>query len=659
MAMDQDHKKEFEEAYNQAHAGWGRYMIEAELDMKMVAGDQWDPQWKKYLTDQKRSLTVFNRVRRVVKIVSGYQRKNRLALKIGPVNGEDSPVADQMNMVLGRIMAMGPGSGRGYSVMSDAFEHGALTTGCNLVEPYMDFDNKKILFKRIPFNKFLMDPMLTERDFSDCRYLIRGEPISKKDAKLLMPGRTNEIDRLGTGTTGRKFNQAVFSQNMAARDMIRYEEFWQQTTRQQMYLINMESGQEQSFQGDPNNLQQQLQMDFQQYGYQRFQPEQRTIKTVELQVYLQDEMFYRGPDPYGLDEYRFVPMFGVFYPELAEDHLKLQGLVRVVRDPQKEFNKRMSQQVDMIESQINTGYDAIEGTVANEDSLYQAGQGKTTWIKGKADNPYGLDAIRRKEPAEIPPSFFQLSDQIATLIDVIPGMNEELFGTEQKQIPGILSKMRTGAALTILQDLFDYYRDAKCLLGHKLIKLVQKNFTPQRVQKLLGEEVQLHPQFYSEDLDNDDVNVTEGMLTDSQKEMYYQELKDLRMNLGVQIPDSAIIDAAPIQMKERLIKQIEASEQAQAQANEEQKMIQDLTNQLLVSQINENTAQADERDTQTEQNQTSSDLNRAKTLVELAKLTNTPVSLVNDVMKGRAANATKPQSKAQKKRVADKSKVKK
>ena len=650
---DRDYKKEFEEAYNLAHSGWGNYLAEAETDFKMVTNDQWDSKWRKYLTSQGRSLTVFNRIRRVGKIVTGYERRNRLALKVSPHGEEDTNLSDQLNAVLSRVMGAGPGSGRAYSVMSDAFECGPLISGINMVEPYIDLEGK-IKFKRLPYNKFLLDPILTERSLEDCRFIIRGEPISKKDAKLLIPQHAAEIDRLQVGTTGRKFAQATFSQNRAAKDLIRYDEFWQQTTRQQIRLTDRMNGEEIPWEGTKEQLDQFLFSDYQQTGVERYATRSQTKRTVELQIYLQDTMFYRGPDPYGLDEYRFVPLFGVWYPEVADDKYKLQGLTRVVRDPQKEFNKRMSQQMDIIESQINSGYDAIQGTVVNEDSLYKAGQGKTTWMKGSADNPHGLDAIRRKEPAQIPASFFQLADQISQQMDILPGMNEELFGSDSKMIPGVLSKMRTGAALTILQDLFDGFRDAKCLLGHKLIRLIQKNYTPDRIQKMIGEQVD--PQFYNEDVDADDVTATEGLLTDTQREMYYQELKELRRDLGVSVPDSALIDAAPMQMKKRLVEHISAAEEAQSEQAAQQKQIEELTNQLLQSQILENRAQADERVSSDTENDANTDLIKAKTLVELAKLDSVPVSLVADNNRGVASQG--PPSNRKAKRTKSKSKAK-
>ena len=73
-------------------------------------------------------------------------------------------------------------------------EKGPLTSGLNMIEPYFDFDSN-LRFKRLPFNKFLLDPTFTERDLSDCRYIIRGEPISKSDAAMMFPDHVDEIAR--------------------------------------------------------------------------------------------------------------------------------------------------------------------------------------------------------------------------------------------------------------------------------------------------------------------------------------------------------------------------------------------------------------------------------------------------------------------------------
>jgi hypothetical protein len=605
MATDNDTKKDFNEAYGQAIAGWGDFLKEAKTDFEFMCGDQWNSVEKQYLANQRRNALVFNRIRRVIKIITGYQRKNRLAFKIDPVGFEDDGTASQLSRVIMDVMRVG----NGYHVMSDAFECGPCITGMNFVEAYVD-KLGDIKFKRLPYNKCLPDPTFSERDLSDCNYFLRREYVTKEQAKMLVPGHDKEIDSLNPGRD-EKFPCMTIANKRFAEHLLSYDEFWRRTTKKTKVLIDKMTGQEQVWQGGQKAL------DFVLSQYPMITAIDRWIETTELHIFIQNELFYTGPDPFGLDEFRFVPLLGFWYPEVESDKLKLQGVVRSIRDPQSEFNKRISQEIDIIESQINTGYDAIEGTVVNPESLYQSGQGKVTWVKSEG-NPAGLDAIRKKQPVDIPQGLFMLNQSIDKLLTEIPGINDELFGTEEKDIAGVLSKMRQGAALTILQDLFDNYRLSKKLLGKKLIKLVQKNYQPQKIQRIINE--QPVPQFYDPDLTRYDVSVQEGLLTDSQRQLYYEELKALQQ-MGAPIPFAAIVDAAPIQLKEHLKRHIQAAEQAQMQAAQGEQQMNQLTQQLMQSQIAENLAQAQERRAEIQQNIATAALNRAKTAAEIQKMT--------------------------------------
>jgi hypothetical protein len=604
MATDSDIKKDFDEAYNQANAGWCDYLKEAEQDFKFMCNDQWNSVEKQYLAAQRRNALVFNRIRRVVKIISGYQRKNRLAYKIDAVGMEDDRAASQITGVLMDVMRVG----NGYNVMSDAFECGPCITGLNVVEPFVD-RNGDIKFKRIPYNKCLLDPTFSERDLSDCGYVIRREYVSRDEAKMLVPGHDAEIDDLQVGRD-EKFPYLTVANKRFAERLLSYDEFWRKTTKKIKVLLDRTTGQEQVWHGGQKAL------DYVLTKYPMVTAIDRWVDSVNLEIFIQGVQFYSGPDPFGLDEYRFVPLLGFWYPEVESDKLKLQGVVRSIRDPQVEFNKRLSQEIDIIESQINSGYDAIEGAVVNPESLYQSGQGKVTWVK-RDGNPVGLDAIRKKQPVDIPQGLFMLNQTIDNLLTEIPGINEELFGTEEKDIAGVLSKMRQGGALTILQDLFDHYRFSKRLLGKKVINLIQKHYHPQKVMRIINE--QPIREFYDPDLSRYDLSVQEGLLTDSQRQMYYEELKALQQ-AGAPIPFTAIVEAAPIQLKEHLKKHIAMAEQAQMQASQGEQQMTQITQQLMQSQIAENLAQAQERRAEIQQNIATAGLNRAKTAAEIQKM---------------------------------------
>ena len=172
---DNDIKSEFEEAYNQAWSYWQSALIEMQKDHRCVMGDQWSTKDKKKLKAEGRDPLVFNKARRVCRLIEGYQRKHRLVLKVDAVEGSDDKTASQLTGCLMWVMQYG----NAYNVLSDAFSGGALKTGWNLVHMYVDYSedplNGDIKFKRIPYNKFLLDPHFSERDFSDCTYAIQTQ----------------------------------------------------------------------------------------------------------------------------------------------------------------------------------------------------------------------------------------------------------------------------------------------------------------------------------------------------------------------------------------------------------------------------------------------------------------------------------------------------
>jgi len=183
MADFRDKEKDFESAFNNAYDTWFPWIEEAHKDFKYTVDDPWTATDKAYFKDQNREVLNFNITRRIVKMITGYERRNRLALKIGPAEGSDDKVASQLTGIVMPLME----NHHGYEVMSDAFEMGALITGGNLVEPYLDRQGD-IQFSRKPYNKFLLDPGFTKRDLSDCGYIIiHEEGMLTDDVKSLIP----------------------------------------------------------------------------------------------------------------------------------------------------------------------------------------------------------------------------------------------------------------------------------------------------------------------------------------------------------------------------------------------------------------------------------------------------------------------------------------
>lgn len=616
----------FDEYYEEAYYAWNIFYPLAERDLRFYLGDQWDEREKTQLFQEGRNAFVFNRIRRNINMITGYQRKNRLSSVVSPVENSDQRTADQLSQLL--LYAMN--SGEGYQTISDCFG-GAMKTGWNLASVWMDYRddpvNGDIRFQREPYNGFITDPYFTRLDFSDCSYIQRRKYIGLDQAESLLPGQEKDLRMLHKMGWSRddKFTWLPYQRQPNGQDLMAFNEFFLQKWRNVPYLVDMESGEYTEFDVDDERQKQFLR------AYPQLKVVKRPKRYIERHIIVNDELMRTDENPYGLDEYPFVPFVGIFEPESDQWGLKVQSLTRCMIDPQREANRRRSQMIDLLDSQINSGWIADENSVVNPRSLFQASQGKVVWKREDAKP----GAIEKIPPGQIPPSMFQLQELFDKDMMEIVGVNDASFGvTENAGESGIMMMLRQGAALVNLQDVFDNLRLSQKALSKKVLKLIQ-SWTPQKVQRIINE--QPTAQFYSREFTKYDVVVKEGMLTETQQQMYFRQLVDLKQ-LGAPVTGEMLAQAAPIQGKSEFIEELRQAEQAQAQAQQQQAALQ---NQLVESDRQMRQAKAisdislskerftravanmgleDERASKAVQDRADSSLSRAKAMKELASM---------------------------------------
>ncbi len=602
-----DKEKDFESAFNDAYDQWFPWITEAHTDFKYFIEDPWTEQDKQYYRDQNREILNFNVTRRIVKMVTGYERRNRLALKIGGSETSDDQVASQFTGVVMPIME----NSRGYEVMSDAFEMGSLVAGANLVELYTDRKGD-IQFSRKPYNKYLIDPGFTRRNLKDAGYIIiHEEGMLVEDVKSLLPGKSAIIDRYAKQTESQITLPYSAYQNKGRETALRcnYSAFWERKTKPVTYMGNPETGVKFVWTGTKKSLKEVLQR----YGGQ-IRTWDDYIETVELSCLVNGKCVHKGPDPNKIDDYPFVFVGGFFYPEYDKMSVKLQGIVRPIRDPQREVSKRVSKILDMIDSQVSTGFIAEVGVLVDPDDIHASGQGKGIHIK---EGKWGK--IEQIVARDIPAGLFQLNRDLQTFVQDIAGVNDSLTGTDEMkaQLSGYLMKLRQGAALTVLQDLFDNNRFSKKQLAFKLCKMIQANYPKHKIERIIGKPIS--PEFYTTDLTQYDITPMEGRLTETQKQAFYVELREAKKE-GAPIPWTAIFKWFPSSLPEELMQIIKQSEQQQQQASQEQLKEKQLLDQMRGAKISADLGRGKERQSQDTENKANAVLLRAKTMKELDQM---------------------------------------
>lgn len=584
---------QFNQFFYDAYRTYGTYYASAYRDLRAYAGDNWTNLEKTKLIRQNRMVLELNKIRRVVNLYSGYERENRTATVCSPVEGSDVQTADQFSDLLYYIYE----KANSDYIISEAFEH-SLKTGLAIIGIYMDYTHDKVngdirMYWK-PFNALMLDPYFTKRDLSDCDQASTRDLLSKEQIKFMLPWvEPSIIDNLPTGIRDNKYQYLgiyrQYNSTYISKNLCTYDQYWRRINKSQKYLVDMETGVTEEWDGDREDEKRLKEMLKQTPRLQLIHSHKRSI---ELNIIVSGQLLYSGPDPSGLDTFPFVPVLLYHEPLIDTYELKIQGIVRSIVDAQRQYNRRHSQIIDIMESIINTGWITKNGAVLDPNMLMQAGQGRQIVV----NEGYDVNAdVREVSAPNIPPGYLQYQDIIDKNIMEIPGASDELLGLSSvgdSQVSGRLAEVRASNGLKGNRGIFDNLEQTKKYLGKLVIECVQKNYSPGKIERILGETPS--EQFFSGQFQEYDCAIKQAVKTPTQREAYYYQLLQL-IALGAPIPWDQVLEVAPLQGNRKLHEMLrEAQEQQQTVAEQEQEAA-DMEKALQLASLNQSNALAEER----------------------------------------------------------------
>jgi hypothetical protein len=557
---------------------WG----EAATDQRFESGDQtlWNDLYANLPANRRRQFN-FNRIKRVVNMISGHQRRNRRSSICIPVMNGDAETASQFN----KILLWNNQQEQVLSTISDAF-HGALITGMNLLQVWVDYRSDmisgNIKVDNCSYNSFLMDPFFRKADLSDCNAIWKRSFLTKRECCSLMPSEEDLIMSLSANDTrDGKFQFMPENYNYGMKNLMTYDEFYYRDYRKQKMLHDTKTGEVFEWKSnDVEGLGEFLRL------YPQVAVSEQDIPTVRVAIVIQGKVVYDDVNPLGIDRYPFVPVFAYYTPQLPEFNLRIQGVVRGLRDAQYLYNRRKIIELDILESQINSGWIYKEDALVNPKDVFQSGQGRGLALKDTAQ----MTDVQQIQSARIDPSMVQLSESLANELQQISGVNEELLGSAVDEKAGILSMLRQGSGLTTLQGLFDQLDQSQHLLEKIRLEIIQNNFTPGKVKRIIEEEPT--PQFYNKAFGQYDVAIEDGLNTTTQRQMQLLQLLQLK-EAGVPIPDDVIIDACTVEDKKKLMESINNARQQQEQMQQQQ-MQSEIAERMARAELAKSRSMADQ-----------------------------------------------------------------
>lgn len=578
MPNDYDIVSDFTQDYNRAYMLLNTFYAEAYRDVGFYLGNQWSLDQMRYLNEERRNSFTFNKSRKVIDMVGGYLSANQMQGMVVARENSSEETAQQLTDLL--LTQMRP---KGYEIANKA-KHNSLVAGVSWVSPWVDYRsdyvNGRIEFHLDNWNDVIWDPFSVRPDLEDSTFVARRKYLAKDIIKSMVPGSEREVDSMGYGNRDEKFTYEPYSRQWGLQELLAYNEYWKQRYKKGALLIDKSTGEQKPWKGDKRRL----------AMMQRMFPNLAVIegyyKTVEYNVIVENRLLYSGDDPWGIGEYPFVPYYCIFDGSYDLFQWKIQGLQRLLRDSQEEYNMRKSKLLDIMDSQIGSGWKAKSGAVSNPKSLFQTGQGKVIFF-----NPgYEVSDAERIDPPNIPESLFAMQESFDA--DIQGFVDLSAMGNDQTdRMSAMLFKMKQSMAAMQLGPIIENFKQADYLLHKKVLKMVQ-NFTPDKVERLIKQKPT--PEFYNKTFLEYDIDFTEMPMTDYQKQTAFMQAWTMKMG-GVNVPDEVLWEMSPYPISKKgmeLIRQQAEAAQAQQKAELEDKA---RVNKLLEAKAYGDVALGEER----------------------------------------------------------------
>jgi hypothetical protein len=577
--------RELNDFWQQTQSLAQQFWYEADLDTKFTVGMQ-DSQQGFFGTNyQNKKQLVYNKIIRLINMVGGYQRDNRLQSVI--VAADNDPdlgeTADQKTTVLNWVMRQD----NTYDKISDCFE-GSNVCGLNLLSLWMDFredpENGKICCDRLPFSSFVMDPYWTKQDLSDCGRIWTRKYLTKAQIDGIFPGASSQVPSLQTGYASMDGKFQYLAQNWYQYNvqMYAYDEYWVQDYKTTRKLLDTRSGEVAPW----NGTKEQFQM------LMRINPNVKLIKarvpTIKQYVLVNNNLMYEEKSPWGLDRLPFGVSVAYMFPEIQNYAYRFFGLVRNIRDPQIETNRRRNRLLDMLDAQVQSGIAVKEDALVNPEDGFMQGPGRVMFFKNNANLQTDFHQFA---PPPVGQGWLELIQSIEKEIMDIVGP-EELFAQNMgaKEMSGVLMKLKMGAGLTGLRSLFDRLNCFQTNITNIIDDLIVNNFSEGKVAHILGHAPSEH--FFEKEFQKFNSAVVEGEMTESQRSRKLLEAIQMKQLMPDSIPDDYILELSSISDKKKLMEMSKQKSEQAAKIQQAQTM-QAMQQQQMLARSLEAKAQSD------------------------------------------------------------------
>lgn len=263
----------------------------------------------------------------------------------------------------------------------------------------------------------------------------------------------------------------------------------------------------------------------------------------------------------------FFPYRAKWRPNVGNEELALKGIVRNIKDPQKELNKSRSQFLHILNTSANSGWIGDDDALTPEGwkDLEEMGSSPGVVIQKRKDRE-----LTRINPVSMSAGHVRDYEQSGQDIKDISGINADALAIQDKSTSGRAIALRIKQAVTILSPYFRNFRFTKEMIGTAIFAMIPHILNVNEIKKIVGQDFLTKngiddgylDAFLTQIADGKyDVVITEADNSATIRNETFDQLSELA-KAGMPIPPDVILEFSSVPNSQDIIKRIQAASQA-------------------------------------------------------------------------------------------------
>ena len=578
--------------------GHTKYVEKVDKCERFLAGDQWNPIDRAVLEAVRRPVLTINKLLSTMSNIMGEQINNRAEISFRPRSGAPAATAEVLTKVFKQISDNNQLDWK----RSDMFADGVIgSRGFLDIRLGMgDHAVGEVKIENLNRKNVLIDSDADDYDPDNWSEVFTTKWLTaddiavlynKEDAELLrnrdnasFPYGYDSIqlnrDRFGDPRTA-TYNNGMDNSNVLRN--IRVVERQYRELDRQKHFLNPRTGDmrpvPESFSRD------QIAYFVTTYG---FMVVPKLVRRIRWTTIADNVELHHAWSPY--KHFTVVP----YFPYLR--YGRTIGLVENLLGPQELLNKVTSQELHITNTTANSGYIVQTGKLVNMTSAELEQKGAQTGLVIEVSGDV-REALTKITPNSVPSGLDRISFKAEESIKTISGVSDSMQGFDREDVAAKAIQAKRQAGSTNLIKPLDSLARTDFIIARNVLDIVQEFYTEERLMTIVHDEATGETETFVvnqpnpnppvegdenpyEEIINDltvgeyDVVVSSVPRRETLEDSQFEQAVNLR-ELGVQLPDSVLVDSSRLLNKKDILKQMagdKESPEAQEAAELERRM---------------------------------------------------------------------------------------